>query len=192
MENSGLQKRVKELRIKQGLSQEELSEKTGLSLRTIQRIENEQNVPRGDTLKRLAVALQVSPDDIIDWQIQEDKNVMKLLNLAQLGFLAFPILGVLIPMGIWILKKDKIKNVDYVGKSIINFQITWNILFFSFSIILLLSSRYHLNLIPFAPFGLLLPIVVLYFYNLLLIIVNTILVNRKSKVKYFPAIIFLH
>jgi transcriptional regulator with XRE-family HTH domain len=43
MENLELQKRVKDLRIKQGLSQEELADKTGLSLRTIQRIENRES-----------------------------------------------------------------------------------------------------------------------------------------------------
>jgi transcriptional regulator with XRE-family HTH domain len=48
-------KKVKDLRTKQGLSQEELAEKTGLSLRTIQRIENGESIPRGDTLKRLSV-----------------------------------------------------------------------------------------------------------------------------------------
>jgi transcriptional regulator with XRE-family HTH domain len=100
MENSELQKRVKELRIKQGLSQEELAEKTGLSLRTIQRIENGESIPRGDTLKRLSIALQSTPDDLIDWQIQEDNNILKILSLSQLGFLAFPILGIIIPLAI--------------------------------------------------------------------------------------------
>jgi transcriptional regulator with XRE-family HTH domain len=52
MENLELQKRVKELRIKKGLSQEELADNTALSLRTIQRIENKETVPRGDTLKK--------------------------------------------------------------------------------------------------------------------------------------------
>ncbi len=111
MESSELQRRVKELRVKQGLSQEELAEKTGLSLRTIQRIEKGESVPRGDTLKRLSVSLQSAADDIIEWKIQEDKDVLKMLNLSQLGFIAFPILGIVIPFTIWILKKDKNKLI---------------------------------------------------------------------------------
>jgi len=107
MENSELQKRVKDLKIRQELSQEELSYKSGLSLRTIQRIENGESIPRGDTLKRLSIALQSTPDDLIDWQIKVDKNILKILNLSQLGFLAFPILGIIIPLAIWILKKTK-------------------------------------------------------------------------------------
>ena len=47
MGNFKLHKRVKELRIKKGLSQEELAENTGLSIRTIQRIENGENTPSG-------------------------------------------------------------------------------------------------------------------------------------------------
>jgi len=138
MENLELQKRVKDSRAKQGLSQEELAEKTGLSLRTIQRIENGESIPRGDTLKRLSIALQSTPDDLIDWQIQEDKNVLKMLSLSQLGFLAFPLLGTIIPLAIWILKKDKIKHVDSIGKSILNFQITWAIALFMLYLVILI------------------------------------------------------
>lgn len=54
--------RIKQLRESKGLSQEELSEKAGLSLRTIQRMENGESVPRGSTLKNLASSLNVSSD----------------------------------------------------------------------------------------------------------------------------------
>jgi len=124
MDNFDLTKKVKELRTRRGLSQEQLADLTLLSLRTIQRIENGENVPRGDTLKRLAVALNVSPDEIIDWRVQEDRNVLFMLNFSQLGLLAFPLLGIIIPLAIWIIKKDKVKDVDEVGKSILNFQLS--------------------------------------------------------------------
>jgi transcriptional regulator with XRE-family HTH domain len=47
MKNKELAQRIKELRNRRCFSQEELSEKTGLSLRTIQRIENGETEPRG-------------------------------------------------------------------------------------------------------------------------------------------------
>lgn len=192
MENLELQKRVKDLRIKQGLSQEELADKTGLSLRTIQRIENGESVPRGDTLKRLAVALKVSPDDVIEWGIQEDKNILTMLNLSQLGFLAFPLLGTIIPLAIWVIKKDKIRNVDSIGKSILNFQITWTIILFIVFIVPMLSMILRVSLIPFGSGSLLFIYGGLYVYNILLIILNTIFVYRKGKVKYLPSIRFLN
>ena len=42
--------RLKELRTNLNCSQKELSEQTGLTLRTIQRIENNESEPRGKTL----------------------------------------------------------------------------------------------------------------------------------------------
>jgi transcriptional regulator with XRE-family HTH domain len=81
MKNKELASRIKELRNRKGLSQEELSEKSGLSLRTIQRIENAETEPLGDSLKRLAMAFDVAPEEIIDWQIQEDQSYLSLMSL---------------------------------------------------------------------------------------------------------------
>lgn len=50
---------IKKIRTEKGLSQEDLSEKSELSLRTIQRLENGKSEPRGDTLKRLSNALEL-------------------------------------------------------------------------------------------------------------------------------------
>lgn len=107
MEISDLQTRIKELRIRQGLSQDELASQSGLSLRTIQRIENGESDPRGDTLKRLAQALHVSMDELIDWQILEDRNLVTMLALSQLSFLVFPLLGIIVPLVLWVMNKQK-------------------------------------------------------------------------------------
>jgi transcriptional regulator with XRE-family HTH domain len=102
MSKSELSKRVKELRSRKGLSQEQLAENSGLSLRTIQRIENGETEPRGDTLKRLMNALDAAPDDLMDWSIAEDKGFLTAVNLSALGFFVFPLLGILIPLIMWI------------------------------------------------------------------------------------------
>ena len=140
MKNKDLAKRVKELRKRNGISQELLAENSGLSLRTVQRIENGETQPTGDSIKRLSSALNVTPNELIDWQIIEDNNILLLLNLSQLGFIAFPLLGILIPLIIWTSKKDKIKDVDYVGKSILNFQISWTLLLFLMVITIFMKS----------------------------------------------------
>jgi transcriptional regulator with XRE-family HTH domain len=49
--------KIKELRRKKGLTQYDLSEKTGLSLRTIQRIENSENKPSVYSLRKIGEAL---------------------------------------------------------------------------------------------------------------------------------------
>lgn len=52
MKNSELSSLIKKIRADKAFSQEDLSEKSGLSLRTIQRLENGETEPRGDTLKK--------------------------------------------------------------------------------------------------------------------------------------------
>ncbi len=64
-----LSQHLKNLRIDNGFSQEELSEKSGLGLRTIQRLENGESSPREDTLRLLTKALNV-PNDYF----KENKN----------------------------------------------------------------------------------------------------------------------
>ena len=64
-----LSEHLKKLRIDNGFSQEELSEKSGLGLRTIQRLENGESSPRDDTLRLLTKALNVPKD-----YFNENKN----------------------------------------------------------------------------------------------------------------------
>lgn len=175
-----MSKRVKEIRTKRGISQEKLAEISGLSLRTIQRIENNETVPRGDTLIRIANSLKVSPEELINSKIIEDINFLVLLNLSQLGFILFPFLGIIIPLILWLLKKDKIKNVDELGKTILNFQITWTLLFF---IILFLFF-------PFIGLPLFL-ILIMYLFNAIMIIMNTISLSKTNVVKYRLSYSFL-
>ena len=52
-------KRIKETRIKRGLTQEDLSELAKVNLRTVQRIENNETVPREKTLKLIFDVLQI-------------------------------------------------------------------------------------------------------------------------------------
>ena len=52
-----LSSRIKELRSKEGLTQIDLSEKTGLSLRTIQRIENDEVKPSVYSLRKIGEVL---------------------------------------------------------------------------------------------------------------------------------------
>lgn len=180
MQKSDLGKRVKELRTKKGLSQEQLADSSGLSLRTIQRIENGETLPRGDTLIRLAASLQISPQELIDSKIIEDKNFLVLLSLSQFGFIVFPLLGIIIPLVLWIHKKDKVKNADLLGRSILNFQITWSLIFFT---ILFLCF-------PFLGLPVLL-VLIMYLFNLVMIIKNTILFSRTGETKYKPSYTFL-
>ena len=190
MKNKDLEKRVKELRNRKGMSQELLAEKSGLSLRTIQRIENGETQPTGETIKRLSNGLNVTPNELMDWQIVEDNSILLLLNLSQLGFLAFPLLGILIPLIIWTSKKDKVRDVDQVGKSILNFQISWTLLLFILTTGAFIADRLQLP-INISFFNILMVIGVMYFINFITVIFNTLKYHNGKSVKYKPAFPFL-
>ena len=199
MKNKELAQKIKALRNRKGFSQEELSEKAGLSLRTIQRIENGETEPRGDSLKRIAVALEVSSDEILDWAVQEDRGLLTNLNLSALSFLLFPLLGILVPLIIWISKKDKIQDINKIAKDILNFQITWTMVLFVGYFAIAISAIYKLNTTGEVNFGMIssrqlisvIFLVTMYFYNLIFIIVNTVRVNNEKKVGYYPKIRFI-
>lgn len=203
MKNNELAQRLKTLRNRKGFSQEELSEKAGLSLRTIQRIENGETEPRGDSLKRLALAFDVPLDEIVDWTIQEDNGFISSLNLSALSFIIFPLLGILVPLIIWISKKDKIKKVNEVAKDLLNFQITWTMIFFvgfigvslnffssmdiqgdvSPSIISAhMTSRLKITLSFIGA---------MYLFNVVMIVINAIRINNDKSTRYYPKIGFL-
>jgi len=196
MKNKELAKRIKELRNRKGFSQEELSEKSGLSLRTIQRIENGETEPRGDSLKRLALSFNVTPDEIVDWTATKDKGFLISFNLSALSFIFFPILGILVPLIIWISKKDKIQYLNKTASELLNFQITWIILFFiglfGLMINAFLGDRIIMEdeslLRAFLP---IIFMIFMYSYNLIFVIVNTLRINKEQHIVYLPKIKFL-
>ncbi|MEE4255869.1 MAG: helix-turn-helix domain-containing protein [Bacteroidales bacterium] len=192
-----LSQRIKDLRLSKGMSQESLAEESGLSLRTIQRIENNETVPRGDTLKRLAITLNTTPDELIDWKVQEDRAYLTMMNLSSLAFLFFPVLGIVVPLAMWIVQKDKIKDVDQLGKSILNFQITWVLVLFAYYLMLITGIWGKALGLIFGGIGsavflkILIPLFILYLYNILQTIINGVLISTRKKYRYVPAIKFL-
>ena len=126
MENIG--QKIVELRKSKGYTQEELAEKAKVNLRTIQRIENDENNPSANTLKLICEALDTLPEKIINYGKKEDSKILVLMHLSVITYLVIPIGNILIPLIFWISKKDKIIKLDEKGTSLINFQIIWTIL----------------------------------------------------------------
>lgn len=55
---------LKEYRKRQNLSQEKLSDLTGIDRKTIFRIENDKNIPKIDTYAKIVMALNMSNEEI--------------------------------------------------------------------------------------------------------------------------------
>jgi len=65
MATNNLAKKLKELRALRGMSQEYLAEESQVSLRTIQRIENKESAPTGETIKRISAALEITIKELV-------------------------------------------------------------------------------------------------------------------------------
>lgn len=191
MKNPNLGRKIKDARNSLGLSQDQLADQTQLSLRTIQRIENGETDARGDTLTRIAKALNFSTLDVYEWTEQEDNSYITLINLSALTFIVFPLLGIILPVLLWLLKRGKIRHLDQTAKRLINFQISWCLLLFSLYLWIATSAIFkweNLNAYSFGVGNLFIVFGILYLINLLYISINTFRSVNSKAVLYKPAI----
>lgn len=116
-----MENKVKIIRKTQNMTQNELAENSGLSLRTIQRIEAG-GILKGHTLRSIAQTLQV---DIQDLFFTKKENITieraKLINLSVLSGLIIPFGGIIVPLYLTLKTKDE-KN-KLLGKNIVSMQI---------------------------------------------------------------------
>jgi len=114
-----------EYRKKLNYTQSELSEKSGISVRTIQRIESGANL-KGHTLKAIALALNINPSELKETSKEKNQYNYPLIKLINLSSLSFPIpfANILIPLLIVHLKKEK----NTITEQIISIQILWTII----------------------------------------------------------------
>ena len=116
--------KLKKIREKLNLTQEELSDKSGISVRTIQRIESGIE-PKGQTLKILAKTLGVKEEDLLEQTETEiNSTLVKIINLSSLPFTIFPPANIIIPLLIMFAGKQ----FNLLTKQIVSVQILWLIL----------------------------------------------------------------
>lgn len=120
--------KIKELRIKRGLTQEELAARTNLSVRTIQRIESGDVDPRTYTLNLLAEALGVELETFTSEKAQITQQP-KLSNAEKTKWLALLHISglfsfLLPPLIIYIWKKEEVPEMEPHFTDVMNFQIS--------------------------------------------------------------------
>ena len=92
-------KRICNIRKSKALTQEELADLANINLRTIQRIENEENVPRGKTLQLICQALEIEEMTVTGnselklrrsiWAHAIDLIFLILLNILLMSIIGF-------------------------------------------------------------------------------------------------------
>lgn len=155
--------KVLRARKSKGLTQEQLAERATVTVRTIQRIESDDSIPRDYTLKAIAAALNMPFEEFISvrsclritndcslvngelpvtQQTQEKcRHFLQLLNLSAFSYLVVPFVHFLIPILLLKKWKEKSDTLLTTGQRIIRQQIYWTI---STHFLLLLTLVYNL------------------------------------------------
>lgn len=180
---------LKKIREGKNLTQEELAEKSGISVRTIQRIEAGIE-PKGYTLKTLASTLQISEKELLiqkiipeEIKIEEpiltsendlvfNSTLIKIINISSLPFAWFPIANFLPPLLIMIFTKEK----SQIVKQIISLQI-----------FLAIISPLIFLIVAFLKVGsasVMITMVSLTLANIFIILRNAYEIDKKQKLRY--------
>lgn len=165
---------IKELREKAALTQKALAQKTGLSLRTIQRLESGGQIPKGHSLNAIAKVFKKKPSFILQTykpkneDHNSDKKSIKLINLSALAFMLIPFGNIILPMIMW--KKNNYTNlIDTSSRKIINFQIQW-----SLTLCLLMCITPFINI--FSSFSIPLTLIILF----IALVINLVVICKTA------------
>lgn len=144
--------KLRELRLSKGYSQEELAFRSNVNLRTIQRIEKDENSPRGKTLQLLCETLEVNVEDLLDYGKREDPSVLSVLYFSVLIGIVVPLGNVIGPLFFLVIYKDKVKEVSDIGKRVVVFQLFYSIIVGGLLVLWVLAkilkeNNYHLVLL---------------------------------------------
>ena len=112
--------------------------------------------------------------------MKENKQLLVLTHLSQLLDFVTGIGGFIVPLVLWLTKKDEIRNMDAHGKSILNFRIS---MFIYFLICIPLILFLGLGLIGFMIIGV---------FYLIFPIINAIKASNNEAPNYPFSIKFIH
>jgi len=167
--------RLKKIREKLNITQEELAEKSGVSVRTIQRIEAGTE-PKGYTLKSLAKALEIEENSLLleqDETIESDLGVLKLINFSALPFTVIPPLNIIVPLIIMFVKKE----FNAITKQLVTIQIVWTIL----AVIIFMAASFLKNWLDLNSKSILVVMIFLLLSNLFIVIRNAFEIDKNGK-----------
>lgn len=177
---------LKELRKVKQLTQEDLAKASGISIRTIQRMEKGISMGSPHSIKALAQALEV---DYADIQVSEEEadafeektQKLKLMNLSILSVIVIPFGNIIFPFLIFLTnRKDHLINTK--GKRILSFQILISLTLPFFMIFIALFFGRGNGQVPLYVF---LPYMVFASINLVVSIMTAIRINQGKDIMLF-------
>jgi transcriptional regulator with XRE-family HTH domain len=187
-----LHQKLQQARKQKGLTQEELADCTGITIRTIQRIENGESVPRAFTLKTIAAVLDIPFENLqqeempalvaVQSSLSHEDTVyfLQMLCLSCFSYILVPWVHFLIPG--WMLRKKQGLDISAIrfARKLIRGQVYWVV---SFLLAMLLTLAWNLfrkrNGIELPAVSYLTTLFVMYGVNAGVIIVSLAGVKRK-------------
>lgn len=184
MESKTLSQNLIYQRKLKGYTQEDLSLKTTVGVRTIQRIEKGDVKPHMQTVNLLAAGLDIKVDELIvldnpNEEVVQRKWMLLIHGTPFLG-LVIPFANVLVPLFIWISKADDNKIFDIHGRAVVNFHATINLLILLSLALFFVVPGYNY----FLTGG-------LFLYGITVSIMNISSALSKQKCNYYFSIPFL-
>jgi transcriptional regulator with XRE-family HTH domain len=166
--------KLQEYREKLNLTQEELAEKAGVSVRTIQRIEAGAR-PKGYTLRVLSQALGISSGQLTGETAEQIVNyqLIKLINLSSLPLIILPPGNVILPLVLMYRKKE----INPLTKQIVSIQILWTLI----SGLITLLTPFINRIFSLDNTLTLIMIIAALLINIYIIIKNTISIDRQHR-----------
>jgi transcriptional regulator with XRE-family HTH domain len=138
-----LKKTLKEHRLAKHMSQQDLADHSGISLRTVQRIEKKESAGSPYVMRALCKALGIETDSILqraDYdehkELQADivqadplNKYLKYINASSLSVLLFPFLNLVVVTGTYLILKKRfvIPNDRTTAQKILSLQILWSV-----------------------------------------------------------------
>lgn len=171
--------KVAEYREKNNMTQRELAEKSGLSIRTIQRIEAG-TVPKGYTLKALLDALDITGEELFGNEKNPPgykKEVVKWVNFSSLLFF-IPFANILVP---FLLMKFKDQENE-ITKQVVTLQILWT----ACSIVVLGLSLFMVRWVGISRRWFLILLLIASIVNLFIIFRNAIEIEGNGRLYIKP------
>ncbi|MCM0664560.1 helix-turn-helix domain-containing protein [Flavobacterium tyrosinilyticum] len=169
-----MKNKVKFLREEKNMTQNELAEKSGLSLRTIQRIEAG-NILKGFTLKTIAEALETNPENVIIKKENIQVERAKLINLSVLSGLIIPFGSVFFPLVLTYKTQDAVNKE--IGKQIVSLQIVLSLILS----VLMIVSPFIQSLFTFKFPLFIIPLIAFLSIKFLIVILNGVSLNQKQE-----------
>ena len=166
---------IKTLREQKHLTQEQLAKESGISVRTIQRIEAGRE-PKGHTAKALIKALDIELTTISQPENPaENRNysLIKLINLSSVFVTFIPLLNIILPLVIMYFGKQ----FNSITKQILSIQILWTI---ASTLIFFIAALLKIAL-SFPHRFTLWVVIVMIIINVILILINTASIDRYKK-----------